>query len=303
MSKTSIEWVKSEDGTAGETWNPLAGCNEISPGCLHCYAAIMAHRLAAMAEAEIAKGTDPGAKRKYLGTTKKLPSGKIAWTGKMNLDPDALMIPLKRKKPTMYFANSMSDLFHADVPDEFIVKCFAVMLLTQRHTYQVLTKRADRMRRIVGAPNFGECVHDMAYHISHEWTCGGLMDHVPEVDVLPNVIIGVSVENQQHGLPRIEHLRQTPAAVRMLSIEPLLEDLGQIDLTGIGWVIVGGESGHGARPMHPDWPRSIRDQCQAAGVPFFFKQGSKANWEDFKDFESFPSDLQIREFPNAKGKA
>lgn len=250
---SSIEWTEA-------TWNPLAGCSEISPGCLNCYAANMAHRLEAMGQ------------KKYEGTTKKLPSGKVAWTGKMNLDPDALTIPLKRKKPTTYFVNSMSDLFHEDVPDEFIVKVFAVMLLTQRHTYQVLTKRAERMLRITRAPNFGECVYDMAFQLSHEWMCGGLIDGVPEDDILSNAILGVSVENKQHGLPRISHLQKTPAAVRMLSIEPLLEDLGPIDLAGIGWVIVGGESGPKARPMRTQWVRELRNQCVEQGVPFFFKQ-------------------------------
>ena len=148
MSKTSIEWTM-------ETWNPLAGCREISPGCTNCYAATMAHRLQAMGQ------------EKYAGTTKKLLNGKVAWTGKINLDPDSLAIPLKRKKPTTYFVNSMSDLFHEDVPDEYIDQVFAVMSLAKRHTFQVLTKRADRMRDYISNPALLDRLDD---------TCGQYVD-------------------------------------------------------------------------------------------------------------------------------
>lgn len=249
MADTSIEWTD-------KTWNPVVGCDRISPGCAHCYAKDLHDK-----------------RHKAHQAGKAMPAQYAHPFEVVQLMADRLDDPLSWRAPKRVFVNSVSDLFHDDVPDEFIVRCFAVMLLTQRHTYQVLTKRPERMRRIVGAPNFGECVYDMAFDMSHMWGRGGLIDGVPERDgAPPNVWLGVSVENQKHGLPRIEYLRRVPAAVRFLSVEPLLEDLGPIDLAGIQWVICGGESGRGARPMHPAWARRLRDQCQAAGVPFFFKQ-------------------------------
>lgn len=290
MSQNSnIEWTEA-------TWNCLAGCSEVSPGCARCYAAVMAHRLAAMGQA------------KYQGTTKKLPNGKVAWTGKMNLDEEALLIPLKRKKPTTWFVNSMSDLFHEDVPDEFIDKVFAVMGQAGNHTFQVLTKRAERMasyvnrlaKSITPLENAARSI-GRTFKFTHEGR---------DFPLLPwpirNVWLGVSVENRQHGLPRIEHLLKTPAAVRFLSVEPLLEDVGVLPLSrrsemskpgtvyfdDIHWVIVGGESGHGARPMHPDWVRPIRDQCIAACVPFFFKQwGAFAPMDRNSEVEGVQVDL------------
>lgn len=304
MSKSSIEWTQ-------ETWNPLAGCSEISPGCVNCYAMTMAHRLEAMG------------KEKYKGTTKKLPNGKVTWTGKMNLDEAALQIPLKTKKPTMWFVNSMSDLFHEDVPDEFIDKVFAVMNATACtlpagpqskpwHVYQVLTKRADRMKDYMlsrSTRNFGFGKHpifdagrgDGGPFRGHQRAYGTELMNAGAVLQWPpsNVWLGVSVENKKHGLPRIAHLLRTPAAVRFLSVEPLLEDLGSLepflqyppfhehhkmtfganDWRGIDWVIVGGESGPGARPFDIAWARSIIAQCKAAGVPCFVKQlGSNVEW-------------------------
>jgi protein gp37 len=248
---SGIEWTDA-------TWNVIAGCTPISAGCQNCYAAMMARRLEAM-------GQD-----KYRGTAER--RGKVdVFTGVVNYDESALDKPLHWRKPRRIFVNSMSDLFHEGVSDEQIVQHFAVMLLTQRHTYQVLTKRPERMRRIVAAPNFGECVYDMAFTLSHQWCCGGLIDAVPETDILPNVWLGVSVEDQQRKA-RIGQLRHTPAAVRFLSLEPLLEDLGELDLTGIHWVIVGGESGSGARPCDIAWIRPIVRQCRAAGVSCFVKQ-------------------------------
>lgn len=273
---SDIEWTDA-------TWNPLAGCTEISPGCQNCYAAVMAHRLEAMGQA------------KYAGTTRKAASGKVVWTGKVNLDPKALAEPLKRRKPTRYFVNSMSDIFHKDVPDHFIAAIFGVMAACKHHTFQVLTKRADAM---LGAVRLLEndidiCGLTCGYldSIGFERGCGSAFE--PDSWPLPNVWLGVSVENQDCASKRIPLLLQTPAAVRFLSCEPLL---GLIDFTdgpgapdestmgdwsvlglGIDWVIVGGESGPGARPMHPDWARSLRDQCQAAGVSFFFKQ-----WGEWK---------------------
>lgn len=212
-TKSRIEWTES-------TWNPVVGCTKLSAGCKHCYAETMARRLQAIGVA----GYENGFK-------------------KVTTLPNRLDEPLKRKKPTVYFVNSMSDLFHTKVPDAFIDQVFDTMRLAGQHTFQVLTKRAERVAA-----------------------------YTAERPVPDNVWLGVSVENKRHGVPRIDHLRQVPAKVRFLSIEPLLEDVGSLDLTGIHWVIVGGESGHGARPMQAVWVESIREQCKAQGVKFFFKQ-------------------------------
>lgn len=239
---SNIEWTE-------QTWNPLAGCTRISPGCQNCYAERMAKRLIAMGQ------------EKYQGTVDK--NGR--WTGALNFDVDNWDAPTKRKKPTMYFVNSMSDLFHADVPPNWSMRIWDVMAKTPQHTYQILTKRADVMEQRV------------------KWL-------VDLYGVLPNVWLGVSVENQQYADERIPHLLQTPAAVRFLSCEPLLGPVSidlidgvfydsgmpfpwqKLEKPGIDWVIVGGESAPNARPMHPNWARSLRDQCKSAGVAFFMKQ-------------------------------
>ncbi len=306
---TAIEWVRNQDGSKGETWNAIVGCSIVSPGCTNCYAMKMAHRIEGINAEARAKGTKHASQ--YDGTTKVV-NGNAVWTGKVQLAENALLNPLKRKKPTTYFVNSMSDLFHESVPDEWIDRVFAVMALSPQHTFQVLTKRAKRMRdyfanledrggsiamvaldmAMWGDPEFeGEAIHAM-------------IDGAP----LPNVWLGVSTERQQEADERIPLLLQTPAAVRFISAEPLL---GPIDLTCIlaqlapgssmtfnslhardslnrgseeyrlDWVIVGGESGPDARPMHPDWARQLRVQCEAASVPFFFKQwGAWAPWID-----------------------
>ncbi len=220
MSK--IEWTE-------KSWNPVTGCTKVSPGCKHCYAENMAKRLQAMG----VKGYENA-----FQTT---------------IHPDRLSIPLKRKTPTIWFVNSMSDLFHPDVPDEFIYQVMKTISDTPRHTYQILTKRADRMLQFFG---------DMPSKYS-DWL---------SLSMSGNAWLGVSVENREHGIPRIDALRETDAGTRFLSIEPLLEDLGTLDLKGIHWVIVGGESGNGARPMREEWVDNIKHQCDNAEVPFFFKQ-------------------------------
>lgn len=225
---TKIEWVKNADGSSGKTWNPTAGCTIVSPGCSRCYAMRMARRF---------DGRGIG----YDGTTQPSKGGPV-WTGVVNLLPDRLSIPLKRKKPTTWFVNSMSDLFHESIPLSYIQRVFNVMLEADWHTFQILTKRAQRLEALG-----------------------------PKLLWPINVWMGVSVESDQY-LDRIHRLRQTSAAIRFLSLEPLLGPLDHLPLGGIDWVIVGGESGAGARPMHPDWARSIRDQCVASGVPYFFKQ-------------------------------
>lgn len=216
MSRSTIEWTNA-------TWNPVTGCTKTSPGCKHCYAERMAKRLRAMGQANYARGFQ------------------------LTLQEHMLDIPLRWRKPRLVFVNSMSDLFHKDVPTPFIQRVFQTMEQAPQHTFQVLTKRADRLR---------EVAHQLPW---------------PE-----NVWMGVSVENADY-LDRINDLRTVPANVRFLSLEPLLGPLTEIDLTGIGWAIVGGESGPGARPMAPEWVRHLRDACAADGVPFFFKQWGGTN--------------------------
>lgn len=242
-SQTKIEW-------ADATWNPITGCSKVSEGCRNCYALKFAER--------------------WRGT----PGHYFEHGFDITLRPDKLDQPLKWKRPRRIFVNSMSDLFHPGVPDQFIVDVISIMAEAQQHTFQLLTKRPDRMRELLSDP----------YMANNVWlgTSTGVDDRKP-IWPLPNVWIGVSVENQQAADERIPLLLQTPAAIRFLSCEPLLgpvnlreyygddEPYGEF-INAIDWVIVGGESGPGARPMHPKWVRGIRDQCQAAAIPFFFKQ-------------------------------
>ena len=217
MSRNSkIEWTDT-------TWNPVRGCKKVSPGCAHCYAETFAERFRGVPGHPYEQGFD------------------------LRLVPEKLREPFTWTAPRMIFVNSMSDLFQDGVPDAFIDDVAKVMHETEWHTYQVLTKRADRMRDLLQTR-----LRPYALDLHIWW--------------------GVSVENRRHGLPRIQALQDSPVAVRFLSVEPLLEDLGTLDLHGISWVIVGGESGRGARPMKQEWVVSLRDQCAAAGVPFFFKQ-------------------------------
>ncbi len=214
--KSTIEWTDA-------TWNPVRGCTKVSPGCKHCYAETFAERFRGVPGHPYEQGFD------------------------LMLVPEKLAEPLRWSSPKTVFVNSMSDLFHDQVPDEYIEKVVRVMAKANWHTYQVLSKRSERLSEM----------------LSTKLAFAAALDHI---------WWGVSVEDKRFGVPRIAHLRQTPAAVRFLSIEPLLENLGKLDLTGIHWVIVGGESGAGARPMSEEWVTSIRQQCQNARVPFFFKQ-------------------------------
>lgn len=254
MAKSNIEWTQ-------ETWNPLTGCSRKSEGCKNCYSEKMTKRLEAI-------GIE-----KYQG----LLNDHGRFNGNVRFDRDALMIPLKRKKPTTYFVNSMSDWCHENVPDDWRDQILAVMALTPQHTYQVLTKRAIQMQEYLSDPETPMNVIRRSVELQTPETRfqnqAGVKDWWP----LKNVWFGVSVEDQKAGDERIPLLLDTPSAVRFLSVEPLLEYvriknewLEKLDL-----VIVGGESGANARPMQPDWVRSLRDQCQAAGVPFFFKQWGK----------------------------
>ena len=275
MGDTNIAWTNC-------TWNPLRGCTEISPGCAHCYAAAVAARFSGLGQP-------------YEGLAYRDANGRAHWTGQVRTVPEKLAEPLKWKKPRMVFVNSMSDLFHEDVPDEYIAAVFGVMAACPQHTFQVLTKRSERLRHwFAWLPRH----YDGPRRTDLPWYTEDLVTRLklaPETDwPLPNVWLGVSVEDQRRADERIPHLLRTPAAVRFLSVEPLLGPVdleravpcgyycdpavGHVDhypaLDGIHWVIVGGESGPGFRPMNLDWARSIRDQCQAAGVPFFYKQSS-----------------------------
>ena len=207
-----IEWTE-------QTWNPSAGCTKISSGCQNCYAETMAIRLQAMG----VEGYENGFK--------------------FNLVPSRLNDPYKRKKPTVFFVNSMSDIFHKDMPEEYLDRIFEIIENTPQHTYQILTKRANRM-----------------------------YDYFSKKPVPSNIWLGVTVDNRKEGLPRIDKLRKIKATVLFLSVEPLLENIGAIKLTNIDWVIVGGESGNRARPMEKEWVLNIKRQCEKNDVAFFFKQ-------------------------------
>jgi len=211
-----IEWTDA-------TWNPVRGCTKISPGCKHCYAETFAERFRGVKGHPYEQGFD------------------------LRLVPQKLAEPFSWRSPKLVFVNSMSDLFQPGVPDEYTEMVSRVMTVAHWHTYQVLTKRSERLRDLLRGR--------LRFAAQHE-----------------NIWWGVSVEDRKYGLPRVKHLQQAPARVRFLSVEPLLEDLGRLDLSGIHWVIVGGESGPGARLMKEEWVISVRDQCREQGVPFFFKQ-------------------------------
>lgn len=239
---SDIEWTEA-------TWNPVRGCTKISPGCKHCYAETFAERFRGVPGHPYERGFD------------------------LRLVPEKLNEPLHWSQPKMVFVNSMSDLFHDGVPIEYIATVARVMKAASWHTFQVLTKRAERLQRLLT----------------------GELRFAAELD---NVWWGVSVENRKQGLPRIEYLRQIPCAVRFLSIEPLLEDIGQIDLRNVDWVIVGGESGPGARKMESKWVDNIRKQCGQAKVPFFFKQWGGVQKKKFgrllngRTYDDMPSRLK-----------
>ncbi|MDE0268934.1 MAG: phage Gp37/Gp68 family protein [Acidimicrobiaceae bacterium] len=227
--RTGIEWTET-------TWNPTTGCNRVSPGCDNCYALTMAKRLNAMGNIRYQNDGDPNSSGPGF---------------KLTLHDDLLERPYRWRTPRVVFVNSMSDLFHPDVPLEFIQRVFGVMTDTSRHTYQILTKRSKRLTLLADKLNWSS-----------------------------NIWMGVSVESKRYAF-RIDHLRSVDAAVRFISAEPLLEALPDLDLSSIHWLIAGGESGHNARPLREEWVIDLRDQCAAAGVAFFFKQWggrtSKAN--------------------------
>ncbi len=238
-SQSTIEWTDA-------TWNPVRGCTKVSPGCKHCYAETFAERFRGVPGHPYERGFD------------------------LRLVPEKLAEPLRWGKSRMIFVNSMSDLFHEDVPDSYILRVAEVMSLANWHVFQVLTKRSERLKEML------ETSLRPYSQLKHIWW-------------------GVSVEDKKYGLPRIHHLRSAPATIRFLSVEPLIEDLGKIDIKGISWVIVGGESGAKARPIRPEWVRSVRDQCRAARIPFFFKQWGGKNKKkagrmlEGKTYDEFPN--------------
>lgn len=242
--KSNIEWTDA-------TWNPVRGCTKISPGCTHCYAETFAERFRGVPGHPYERGFD------------------------LRLVPDKLTQPLLWRSPKMIFVNSMSDLFHEGVSDDYVEAVARVMTAAKWHTFQVLTKRSERLRDLLNTR-----IHFAAKE--------------------PHVWWGVSVENKKHGLPRIGHLRQSSAMQRFLSIEPLLEDLGTIELDGIKWVIVGGESGTRARPMDVAWARSIQQQCGEARIAFFLKQLGGKRGKRGGD-EAVLDGRQWREFPGQFG--
>ncbi len=237
-TKSNIEWTES-------TWNPVTGCTKISPGCKHCYAERLSLRLQAMGQSNYINGFN------------------------LSLQPHALEIPLRWKKPQIIFVNSMSDLFHKRIPTEYIEKVFDVMVRAHWHCYQILTKRSERLLQLSSQLPWK----------SHIW-------------------MGVSVENQDY-ISRIDHLCETDAHIKFLSLEPLLGPLPRLSLEGIDWVIVGGESGPRARPMNKEWVLEIRDQCLEAGVPFFFKQWGGTNKKlsgrqlDGRTWDQMPTALAV----------
>jgi protein gp37 len=290
---TGIEWCDA-------TWNVVIGCDKVSPGCDHCYAIRTAHRMQA--------NPNPKVREPYAGTE----SGG-EWTGRVNLVADRLSLPLQWKRPRRIFVNAQSDLFHDQVPDDYIANVFAVMARATQHTFQLLTKRHARMRALLNSDLFRRRMYDYLVCLDLTW-----IDAHPVLWPLPNVWLGVSTENQKWVDIRIPALLDTPAAVRFISAEPLL---GPIELQfehhyepdhtncsglvspahepacgrepgkhwGIDWVITGGESGPGARPAHPQWFRSIRDQCQAAGVAYLHKQ----HGEWIEDVTEHPADPEL----------
>ncbi|MFI8834920.1 DUF5131 family protein [Streptomyces afghaniensis] len=246
--RSAIEWTEA-------TWNPTTGCDRVSAGCDHCYALTLAKRLKAMGSPKYQADGDPRTSGPGFGLT---------------LHPDTLRVPYGWKSPRTVFVNSMSDLFHARVSLDYVRQVFAVIAETPQHTYQVLTKRARRLRQIAGRL---------------EWPA--------------NLWMGVSVESARE-LPRIEDLRQVPAAVRFLSCEPLLGPLTGLDLTGIDWVIVGGESGPGARPMDLAWAQDVVASSRQSGCAPFVKQLGSRWGKHHKEISRFPAALRVREYPRTR---
>lgn len=267
MAETSlIEWTDA-------TWNPITGCSVLSPGCTNCYAMRLA-------------GTRMQHHWSRLYLTKASKAGPV-WNGQIRLNPEWLDKPLQWRRPRRIFVCAHSDLFHEHIPAHWIDLVWARMALAQHHTHQVLTKRSSNACAYLNDPEQPRRVIDLIDNMTLPTRLNGnrfQARHNLEKGPLPNIWLGVSAEDDERAGPRVADLKQTPAAVRFLSAEPLLAPIGDDKVAGLDWVIVGGESGPGARPMHSDWPRQIRDACAAAGVPFFFKQ-----WGDWAPIRDLPA--------------
>lgn len=314
--QTHIQWTDA-------TWNVFGGCSKVSAGCANCYAVGQAHRMAGNPNARI--------RDRYAGLTRITAAGAVQWSGQLRLHEDMLPRPLSWRKPRRIFVNSLSDTFHEDVPDEWIDRVLGIIVRTPQHTYQLLTKRPDRMAAYFARLDTPRGHHEACFSgdpHNRNWELHGAIVRLRNGQPLPNVWLGTSVEDQRAAETRIPHLLRCPAAVRFLSVEPLL---GPVDLDSV-WpgglpcpgpdiyvpslhlVIAGGESGHNARPCHISWLRDLRDQCRTAGVPFFLKQlgsqprslptdcgdGSGRQLTDRKggDMREWPADLRVREMPS-----
>src|SRR6266536_32700 len=284
---TKIEWTE-------RTWNPTTGCDRISPGCDHCYALTQAGRLKAMGQAKYQTDGDPRTSGPGFGVA---------------VHPEALTEPLRWRKPTVCFVDSMADIMHAKVPTAFLAQVWAVMALTPQHTYQILTKRPERYAHVLHGPcrcggGHGPGIHFRSDAQWHTHRLGHEVDLMATWP-LPNVWLGTSIESDRYPR-RADALRAAPAVTRFLSLEPLLGPLPSLDLTGIDWVIVGGESGPGARPLELAWARDLVPRCQAAGTAVWMKQlgsrlarqlGTTGKGEHLEDL---PRDLQVREYPKGR---
>lgn len=273
-AKSGIQWTEA-------TWSPTVGCSHISPGCDGCYAARdAAGRLAHLPA--------------YQGLAVRKPGEQAKFTGEVRLLRERLDLPMRWRKPRRIFVDSMSDLFHRDVPAAFVAEVFATMARCPQHTFQVLTKRPLLMAQWTHELGVSEAWWS---HDGRKASKGGV--YIASADQpwpLPNVWLGTSIENDRYTF-RANHLRGAIAAVRFISAEPLLGSLPSLDLSGVDWLIVGAESGPGARPMDNDWVRDLRDRCDAAGVAVFVKQLTGRNGHPIKDLDLFPEDLRIREYP------
>jgi protein gp37 len=303
--------ANTEIGWTDHTWPVIRGCSKVSDGCKFCWA---------IRDAHLHAGNKNPKMQEHFGGLTVLENGRPNWTGIVRLDESILNWPLRWKKPARIFAASSGDLFHENLPDQAIDRVFAVMALCPQHTFQVLTKRAARMPEYfqtvpLGGHDGANCSRQARVAIQQSRVMADIGLGQPTLKwPLPNVWLGVSVEDQANKY-RIDLLRQTPAAVRFVSIEPLLEDIGKLDLTGIHWIIVGGESGPGARPFDVEWARSIIRQCEAVGVPVFVKQLGRRpikrmssgirEWTDpvyltdrqGANMSDWPESIRVREFP------
>jgi protein gp37 len=284
MSDTKISWT-------GKTWNPVTGCDRISPGCDNCYALTLAGRLKRMGQPKYQADGDPRTSGPGFGVT---------------CHPDVLDEPLRWRKPQLVFPCSMSDLFHQEVPEQFILRVFDVMRRTPQHTYQVLTKRPQRMAELLPRtawrkPTAAEVAVGFTGTdgiIGYQWS-GAPGDRYDTCGVpLPNVHLGTTIESDRYTF-RADHLRATPAAVRWLSLEPLIGPLPSLSFEGVDWVVIGGESGHGARPMELEWAADLADRAKDAGCKVHVKQLGTVLGKQLgighHDFDNFPVEVKIRE--------